>query len=122
MRAAITLVALLAIGASARGCGGTAGTPAGRDACLGQACGAPCTPCAGGACPPTPAATACNGNQECAVPVPWDACYDPCHGLACGAECRVCPPGAAACGETAVLKACDAQGRCVPRVPGTCGP
>ena len=43
--------------------------------------------------------------------------YEPCAGKACGAACTVCPPGAPDCAETAVVKACDAAGRCVPASP-----
>jgi len=43
--------------------------------------------------------------------------FEPCGGKSCGASCAVCPPGAADCAETAELKACDAQGRCVSATP-----
>ena len=38
--------------------------------------------------------------------------YDPCEGKACGESCTLCPPSAPDCVETAVVKACDAAGRC----------
>ncbi len=47
--------------------------------------------------------------------------YDACAGKACGEACTACPPDATDCAETAVLKACDPQGRCVPQVEGLCG-
>lgn len=39
--------------------------------------------------------------------------YAPCGGKACGQACTVCPPGDGTCAETAVVKACDPEGRCV---------
>lgn len=45
--------------------------------------------------------------------------YDPCRGKACGDACRLCAPDAPDCVETAVLKACDAAGKCVPAGTGT---
>lgn len=87
------------------------------DDCLGKACGTSCAyPCPPGApCPTTPVAPSCNGNQTCALPVPWNACYVPCAGKACGDTCTLCPPDAKDCGETTELKACDDFGRCVSR-------
>jgi len=35
-----------------------------------------------------------------------------CQGKTCGDPCRLCPPGAKNCFETAVLKECNAQGKC----------
>ncbi len=63
-----------------------------------------------------------------AAAAPRDGCgngrpppaYDACAGKSCGETCTVCPPGAADCYETAVVKACDPSGRCVPRVDGMC--
>jgi hypothetical protein len=46
--------------------------------------------------------------------------YDPCAGKACGDACTVCPPGDSSCAETAVVKACDPGGRCVPATPALC--
>jgi hypothetical protein len=46
--------------------------------------------------------------------------YDPCAGKACGESCTACPPGSTDCMETAVVKACDPSGRCVPRSDGLC--
>lgn len=46
--------------------------------------------------------------------------YEPCAGKACGDRCALCPPDATDCGETAVVKACDPFGRCVPEVPELC--
>lgn len=55
---------------------------------------------------------------------PRDGCgaadSHPCGGKACGAPCTACPPGASDCTETAVVKACDAAGRCVPQTPDLC--
>jgi len=48
--------------------------------------------------------------------------YDPCARKACGDDCTVCAPGDPECAETAVVKACDPLGRCVPKVDGLCGP
>jgi hypothetical protein len=47
--------------------------------------------------------------------------YDACAGKPCGDACTVCPPGATDCVETAVVKACDPQGRCVPDTGDLCG-
>lgn len=83
-------------------------------ACEGKACGETCDAC-GGLCM-HPFATACDLAGRC-VPLTQWLCYDPCAGKACGDDCRVCPPDAIDCFETAVLKACDAAGACVPRSP-----
>jgi hypothetical protein len=48
-------------------------------------------------------------------------CYDPCEGKACGDSCTVCAPDDPDCFETAVVKACDANGACVPEQPDMCG-
>ncbi len=45
--------------------------------------------------------------------------YDPCAGKACGDGCSVCPPDDADCVETAVVKMCDADGKCAATAP-TC--
>jgi hypothetical protein len=83
------------------------------ESCLGQRCGTACQyPCPPEGCPSPAVVAACNGNQSCETPLPWDTCYDPCAGKACGATCKVCPPGAP-CAETTELKECDAHGRCV---------
>lgn len=50
-------------------------------------------------------------------PAPAPAPYDPCAGKVCGAPCTACPPDAKDCAETAELKACNAQGRCVSATP-----
>jgi hypothetical protein len=47
--------------------------------------------------------------------------YDPCADSECGDTCTVCPPGDPDCFETAVVKACDAFGVCVPAQPDMCG-
>jgi hypothetical protein len=47
--------------------------------------------------------------------------YDACAGKACGDSCTACPPGSTDCMETAVVKACDPSGRCLPRSEGMCG-
>lgn len=46
--------------------------------------------------------------------------YEPCGGKSCGDACTVCDPEDPDCVETAVIKACDAEGACVPEVPGLC--
>ena len=46
--------------------------------------------------------------------------YDACAWKACGQACTVCAPGAKDCFETAVVKACDPNGRCVPETPTLC--
>jgi hypothetical protein len=84
--------------------------------CEGKACGASCNPCGPDATCPTLVASACDRFGDCAGAVPW-LCYDPCEGKACGESCSLCPPGATDCGETAVVKACDAAGRCDARTP-----
>jgi hypothetical protein len=43
--------------------------------------------------------------------------YEPCAGKACGAACALCAPDYRGCVEIAVVKACDAGGRCVPSTP-----
>lgn len=45
--------------------------------------------------------------------------YDPCAGKACGEGCSVCPPDDGDCVETAVVKSCDADGKCSATAP-TC--
>ena len=45
---------------------------------------------------------------------------DACAGKACGDSCSLCAPGAKDCVETAVVKACDPNGRCVSDTPGLC--
>ena len=44
--------------------------------------------------------------------------YDPCEGKTCGAACSVCAPDAKDCVESAVIKACDPVGKCVPAGTG----
>lgn len=56
-----------------------------------------------------PPRSGCNGNQK-------DAPYQPCADRACGEPCRVCPPDDPGCVETAEIKACSAEGKCVSRV------
>ena len=80
--------------------------------CAGKACGDPCNPCGPDAVCPTFMASACDRFGGCSGAVPW-LCHDPCAGKPCGASCSLCPPGATGCFETAVVKACDADGRCV---------
>lgn len=46
--------------------------------------------------------------------------YEPCAGKACGESCTACPPGTSDCVETAVVKACDPQGRCDAWRPDLC--
>src|SRR5512138_2487639 len=46
--------------------------------------------------------------------------YAPCAGKACGDGCTACAPDDRDCVETAVVKACDPAGRCVPRTDGLC--
>ncbi len=43
-----------------------------------------------------------------------------CQGKSCGESCKLCPPGKPNCFETAVLKACNAQGKCSATAP-QCG-
>jgi hypothetical protein len=40
-----------------------------------------------------------------------------CAGKTCGESCTLCPPGARNCFETAVVKQCNAKGRCEPTPP-----
>jgi hypothetical protein len=47
--------------------------------------------------------------------------YEPCADKVCGDACRACPPDARDCAETAVVKACDGFGACVP-APVACAP
>ncbi len=46
--------------------------------------------------------------------------YEPCSEKACGDACTACAPDDRDCVETAVVKACDPYGRCVPQVEGLC--
>lgn len=62
------------------------------------------------------AASARSGCGDGGGPAP----YAPCEGKACGDRCRVCAPDDRDCFETAVVKACDPAGRCVPEAPGLC--
>jgi hypothetical protein len=89
--------------------------------CTGQVCGTPCvhpwcTPDTTCAPPTTP--LACNGNQQCDEVRSW-SCYVPCEGKSCGDSCHICPPRSypyppgESCGETTVLRLCDASGICV---------
>lgn len=95
--------------------------PAPSWGCEGKACGDSCGYCPPGEdpanCPvPTFAPTACDAALRC-VTLGTFTCpsgYDPCAGKATGACCTVCPPDASGCFETAVVKACDASGACVP--------
>jgi hypothetical protein len=57
------------------------------------------------------------GRGGCAPDPTWD----PCEGKGACAPCTLCEPGATDCYETAVVKVCDAAGRCVPDA-GTCTP
>ncbi len=81
------------------------------------AVGAPCEICPDGtaSCP----STRCEAG---ACVTEWPACggWDPCGDRSCGAQCSLCDPKDPACSETAVLKFCDAGGRCQPQFPN-CG-
>lgn len=46
-----------------------------------------------------------------------DSTYDPCAGKSCGDSCNICAPDDADCVETAMMKYCDAAGKCVGTVP-----
>lgn len=68
---------------------------------------------------PNNAGTPSSATTGAAEPDEEDANgYDRCADKACGERCTICPPGAADCFETAVVKTCDAEGRCTP----TAGP
>lgn len=43
--------------------------------------------------------------------------YQPCAGSACGERCQLCSPWDPDCLETAVIKYCQADGSCSPRLP-----
>lgn len=43
-----------------------------------------------------------------------------CRSKSCGESCRLCPPGASNCFETAVIKQCNAKGKCSDKAP-LCG-
>jgi hypothetical protein len=115
---------------NARGECVTAGTfaCAPGEECRGKACGAECQvtlPChyANPPCEAPVGLGHCAGDGRCVAgdPLPW-RCYDPCAGKACGDACQLCPPNEPGCAETAVLKACDASGRCVTRTPSLACP
>lgn len=57
------------------------------------------------ACDPAKGGKGCMGTCQ-------EAKYDPCGGKSCGDSCKICPPGKVDCVETAVMKACNAQGKC----------
>jgi hypothetical protein len=88
--------------------------------CVGKRCGDSCGACPEGTdparCPvPTFAPTACDARLQCVTEGTF-ACapaYDPCAGKSCRDPCTLCPPDATDCHETAVVKACDANGLCV---------
>jgi hypothetical protein len=93
-------------------------------ACAGKTCGESCTLCPPGArnCFETAVVKQCNAKGRCEPTPP--RCedpppppYDPCEGKACGEGCTLCPPGATDCFETAVVKQCNAKGRCEPTPP-----
>jgi len=48
--------------------------------------------------------------------------YEPCAGKACSAACTECAPGDPGCVETAVVKACDADGNCAAAGTFSCQP
>lgn len=93
----------------------TPGSCAAADCIVGTHC---CDACDGALCVPD------------GVGCPTDCNYAPCAGKACGDGCSQCPPWDIGCTETAVVKACDPDGRCVsasaPMCPGgqtfPCGP
>jgi hypothetical protein len=57
-------------------------------------------------------------DGRCVAADAGQAGYDPCAGKACGALCNVCPPNDTNCAETAVVKQCDAAGKCGAGDPG----
>lgn len=63
------------------------------------------------------AVLAAASSGGCAV----DSEYAPCAGRACRDACTACAPGDTGCVETAELKACSAEGRCVPEDTVLCG-
>jgi len=127
MRTAL-LLALLAAATQPGGCGSAPSTP--YDPCDGKACGEACHVCAPGAagCVETAELKACTADGLCvtvttACPMgPSGPCEHqpicdptrPCYGRKCGDTCRACPPGDPSCVETAIAKACTADGVCVP--------
>jgi hypothetical protein len=74
------------------------------------------SPSPGGNAPP-PAPTA---EPPPTTPAPAQGAYDPCAGKTCGAACTVCDPNDKDCMETAVVKQCNAAGKCEP-APAQCG-
>lgn len=49
-----------------------------------------------------------------------DGNYDPCGDDSCGDPCTICAPDDPDCFETAVVKACNANGACVPAQASMC--
>lgn len=98
--------------------------PAPYDPCGGKACGESCRICdpSDRDCVETAVIKACDADGRCVAGLPvcdaedGGAAYDPCGGKQCGDTCRVCRPGDASCVETAVIKECSADGRCLPGV------
>jgi len=66
------------------------------------------------------AAGALVGACDLDKPIGELAPYEPCAGKSCGDSCSACDPADPDCVETAVLKACDPKGACVPETPGLC--
>lgn len=46
-----------------------------------------------------------------------EAEYEPCGGKSCGDTCTICDPDDKDCVETAVVKACDSDGKCIDTTP-----
>jgi hypothetical protein len=121
LRLTLLSAALAAATVQHTGCPAENGEPAAHADCAGKRCGDPCNPCGPDRTCPTFAPTACDAEGRCATATP-SLCYDPCAGKRCGETCQVCPPARADCVETAVMKACNASGACVPLSPGVACP
>ena len=86
--------------------------------CGGLTCGDTCSLCPPDdpECVETAVVKYCDADGQCSAQAPRceveEEPYDPCGGLTCGDSCSVCPPDDDDCFETAVLKFCDADGRC----------
>lgn len=52
------------------------------------------------------------GSRDAAGDDSASSSYEPCAGKACGDTCTLCRPGDSTCVETAVVKSCDATGKC----------
>jgi len=96
--------------------------------CEGKKCGDACSVCDPDDkdCVETAVIKACDAEGACVAGNPGvcedEPAYDPCADKACGDTCSVCAPDDLDCAETAVVKACNGEGVCVPDTGDLCEP